>query len=365
MSPDAEASLLDLRARVAVSRAAERARALSPVGRRRGLRIAGLGVLGAGLAFTIVLSLSVGARAIPFGAVVDALFHFDAAISDHLVVHDLRLPRTLAGLAVGLALAVAGALMQGVTRNPLADPGLLGVNSGASLAVVIAIWMLHLTTLGTLVWFAFAGAGSVAVAVYVLGSLGRGGATPVRLALAGAAINALLLALVSTVLLLSHETLDTYRFWIVGSLTGVDATALTAMLPFLGAGLALALIAARSLNAVALGDDSARALGTRLGLTRVMTMVAITLLCGAAVAVAGPIAFIGLVVPHMARAWCGPDQRWLIVYSVILGPIVMVASDIVGRVVLPPGEVQVGIMTAILGGPLFVAIVRNIRLAQL
>jgi iron complex transport system permease protein len=354
-----------LRYRVADARARERAAVLSPVGRRRALRVAGLGILALGLALTLVLSLSVGARPIDFGTALQGLFAFDPSISDHLVVHDLRLPRTVVGIAVGLSLAVAGGLMQAITRNPLADPGLLGVNSGASLAVVIGIWVLHITALGTLVWFAFVGAGIVAIAVYALGSLGRGGATPVRLTLAGAAIHALLLSLVSAVLLLSKETLDVYRFWMVGSLTGAARIGPTELLPILGLGIVFAVLAARSLNAIALGDDAARALGTRLNLTRAVTMLAITLLCAGAVAAAGPIVFVGLVVPHAARAWCGPDQRWLLAYSALLGPIVLVLSDVLGRVILPPGEVQVGIMTALIGGPLFVAIVRNIRLAQL
>jgi len=361
----ADATPPSLRDRVSAARARERAAVLSPVGRRRALRIAGLGILGLGLALTLVLSLSVGARQIDFGTVLQGLFAFDPGNSDHLVVHDLRLPRTLVGIAVGLALAVAGGLMQAITRNPLADPGLLGVNSGASLAVVIAIWILHVTALSTLVWFAFVGAGIVAVLVYALGSMGRGGATPVRLTLAGAAIHALLLALVSAVLLLSKETLDVYRFWMVGSLTGAARIGPGELLPILGLGMLFAAISAGSLNAIALGDDTARALGTRLTLTRATTMLAITLLCAGAVSAAGPIVFIGLVVPHAARAWCGADQRWLLAYSALLGPIVLVLSDVAGRVVLPPGEVQVGITMALLGGPLFVAIVRNIRLAQL
>lgn len=361
----ADATSPRLRDRVATARARERAAVLSPVGRRRALRVAGIGILGVTLLLTLVLSLSVGARPIDFGTVLRGLFAFEPTNSDHLVVHDLRLPRTLVGIAVGLALAVAGGLMQGITRNPLADPGLLGVNSGASLAAVVGIWFLHVTSLSALVWFAFVGAGVVAVLVYLLGSLGGGGATPVRLTLAGAAINALLLSLVSAVLLLSKETLDVYRFWIVGSLTGAARIGPAELLPILAFGLVFAVIAARSLNAIALGDDAARALGTRLNLTRATTMLAITLLCGGAVAAAGPIVFIGLVVPHAARAWCGPDQRWLVAYSALLGPIVLVLSDVLGRIVLPPGEVQVGIMTALLGGPLFVAIVRNIRLAQL
>jgi iron complex transport system permease protein len=297
--------------------------------------------------------------------VLQALFSFDATSTDHLVVHDLRLPRTVVAIVVGASLSVAGALMQAITRNPLADPGLLGVNSGASLAVVISIWVLGITMLGSLVWFAFAGAGVVSVAVYLLGSLGRGGATPVRLALAGAAINALLLAIVGAILLTSRETLDTYRFWIVGSLAGADGVAFRDLLPFVALGLGLAVASASALNAVALGEDTARALGTRLNLTRAATMLSVTLLCGAAVSAAGPIAFLGLVVPHAARLWCGGDQRWMIAYCALLGPVVMLLSDVLGRVIMPPGEVQVGIMTAIVGGPLFVAIVRRMRLSQL
>jgi iron complex transport system permease protein len=353
-----------LRGGVASARARDRSAILSPTGRRRQLRIAGLVGLGVALAAAVLLSLAVGARGISPQAVIDAFVAFDPGNSDHLVVRDLRLPRTLVGLAVGAALAVAGALMQAITRNPLADPGLLGVNSGASLAVVLAIWGLHISNSNLLVWFAFAGAGGVSVLVYMLGSLGRGGATPVRLALAGAAINALLLALVSAVLLLSKETLDIFRFWVVGSLSGSTGAVLVDLVPYLGVGLLLAAWVGRSLNAVALGDETARALGTKLAATRILTMLAVTLLCGAAVAAAGPIGFVGLIVPHAARAWCGADQRWLLSYSVLLGPVVLIACDVLGRVVLPPGEVQVGIMTALVGGPLFVAVVRRMRLAQ-
>ncbi|HWA19850.1 MAG TPA: iron ABC transporter permease, partial [Devosia sp.] len=274
----ADATVSGLRERLAAARAEERARILSPVGRRRALRIAGLGILALGFVTVIGLSLAIGARPIALGGAIDALLHFDASNSDHLVVRDLRMPRTIVAIIVGVSLAVAGTLMQAITRNPLADPGLLGVNSGASLAVVLAIWVLHITMLSTLVWYAFAGAGLIAVLVYALGSLGRGGATPVRLALAGAAINSLLLALVSAVLLLNQETLDTYRFWIVGSLGGSERIDLRELLPFIVAGLALAVVAGRSLNAIALGDDVARSLGTKLGLTRVVTVAAITLL---------------------------------------------------------------------------------------
>jgi iron complex transport system permease protein len=294
--------------------------------------------------------------------VVDGLLHFDAGNNDHIVVRELRLPRALLALAIGVALAVGGALMQALTRNPLADPGLLGVNAGAALAVVGGIWLFHIGGSSALAWFAFAGAGAVAALVYAFGSLG-GGATPVRLALAGAALNALLIGLVYAVLILSQDTFDAYRFWMVGSLAVANAAPIGDMMPFIIVGVVLALLLGPSLNAIALGDDTARALGTRLGLVRFGALAAVTLMTGAAVAAAGPITFLGLVVPHLARAICGNDQRWLMAYAAVLGPIVLLAADVVGRVILPPGEVQVGILMALLGGPLFVAIVRTIRMA--
>lgn len=354
-----------LRARIAAQRARERARILSPVGQRRSLRLTGLAVLGAVFVGAILASLAVGARQVPFGTVLDAVFAFDPGNTNHLVVHDLRLPRTMVGIFVGIALSVAGVLMQAITRNPLADPGLLGVNSGAAFFVVIAIWLLGIHTLSGLVWFAFAGAGLVSIVVYMLGSMGRGAATPVRLALAGAAVHALLFALISAIILLNQESLNIYRFWVVGSLGGAETLALGNLLPFFGVGMVLAVMASGALNSIALGEDTARALGTRLTSARIMTMGAVTLLCGCAVAAAGPVGFIGLVVPHLARAWCGADQRWLIAYALLLGPALLLLSDVAGRVILPPGEVQVGIMTAIIGGPLFVAIVRRIRMVQI
>lgn len=354
-----------LRVELARKRQVERARLLNPAGRRHVLRFAGLLVLAGALALAIFASLAFGARAVSLPTVIEALTSFNPDLTDHLVVHDLRLGRTLVGLFVGISLAVAGVLMQAITRNPLADPGLLGINSGASFFVVMAIWLLDIHAMSGLIWFAFVGAGSVAILVYLLGSMGRGGATPVRLALAGAAVHALLFALISAIIILFQESLNTYRFWVVGSLAGADASALTDLLPFFIAGLVLAVFASSALNAMALGDDTAKALGTRLTLTRVTTAGAVTLLCGCAVAAAGPVGFIGLVVPHVARAWVGADQRWLIAYSLLLGPVLLLASDVLGRVVLPPGEVQVGIMTALIGGPLFVFIVRRIRMVQI
>jgi iron complex transport system permease protein len=322
-------------------------------------------VVAAGLLGVVgLLSLAVGAKPIPLGVVVEALIDHDGS-TDHLVVRELRLPRTLVGLLVGAALGTAGALMQAITRNPLADPGLLGVNAGASFAVVVAIWVFGLSSVLSLVWFAFAGAAAASVAVFALGSLGRGGATPVRLALAGVAMAALLASLTSAVLLLDRTTLDQHRFWAVGSLAGRDGLVLAHVAPFILAGLVVGFACARPLNTIGLGEEAARALGTRVGWTRAATALGVTLLCGAATAAAGPISFVGLVVPLAARSIAGPDQRWLLAYSALVGPIVVLGCDIVGRVIARPGEVQVGIMTAGIGGPVFVWLVRRVRMAQL
>jgi iron complex transport system permease protein len=328
-------------------------------------RASGLVLLGAVLGAAVLVSLAVGSRSISFGVVVESLWSFDPELVDHLIVRELRLPRTVVGIAVGAALAIAGALMQGVTRNPLADPGLLGVNAGAAFAVVLAIWAFAVSSVASLVWFAFVGAGIASVVVYALGSMGRGGATPVRLALAGAALTALLGSLTSAVTLLDQATLDRFRFWVVGSLAGRDATVALQMLPFVLVGLVLAFGLTRQLNALGLGEDAARALGTRVGVTRAVSVVSVTLLCGAAVAAAGPIGFVGLVVPHAMRAWFGPDQRWLLPASALAGPALLLVCDSVGRVIARPGEIQVGIMTALLGGPAFVVLVRRARMAQL
>lgn len=336
--------------------------------RRRPLaarRVLGIVLLLGILGFVGLLSVAIGTKWIPMTVVLDALFQFDPEIADHLIVRELRLPRTFVGIAVGAALAVAGALMQGITRNPLADPGLLGVNAGAAFAVVLAIWLLDLSAVSEMVWFAFIGAAVISVVVYLLGSMGRGGATPVRLALAGAALSALLASLTGAITLIDQATLDRFRFWAVGSLAGRDVSVAAEMAPFVIVGLVGALAVTRQLNALALGEDAARALGTRIGLARFGAAMSVTLLCGAAVAAAGPVGFVGLVVPHMVRAWFGPDQRWLVPASALAGPALLLLCDVAGRVVARPGEVQVGIMTAAIGGPVFVALVRRVRMAQL
>jgi len=276
----------------------------------------------------------------------------------------LLLPRTLVAVMVGVALGLSGALMQGLTRNPLADPGILGVSAGAALAVVVGIFVFGVGSLTGYVWFAFAGAAVTSFVVYALGALGRDGATPVKPALAGAAVTAFLGSITTTVLLLDVATLDQYRFWGVGSVSGRDMTLAAQVAPFLLVGAAMALSAGRSLNALALGDDVARSLGARVGLSRIFSAVAVVVLVGGATAAAGPIGFVGLTVPHVARAITGPDYRWVLAYSAVLAPSLLLLSDVLGRVVARAGEIQVGIVTAVIGAPVFIALVRRRTLAQ-
>lgn len=335
----------------------------SPTRTRRVARPTGLLVALAALGVCVLLSISVGSKAIAPGEVWNALAHYDGGY-DHEVVRSLRVPRTILGVFVGAALGLAGALMQALTRNPLAEPGILGVNSGAAAAVVLGSTVLGLS--GTaLVWPAFLGAALAAVAVYALGSRGRSAATPVRLALAGTALAAVLQGLVHGIVVLNDFAFDRIRFWQVGSLVGRDIELFWQVAPFLAAGVALTLCLGPSLNAIALGDELAASLGARIPLVRALTAVGIILLCGAATAAAGPIWFVGLVIPHMARIVTGPDQRWLLPYSAVLGAILLTASDIVGRLVVPGAELEVGIITAIVGAPVFIALVRSRRMAQL
>jgi iron complex transport system permease protein len=328
-------------------------------------RLLGLLVACGLLVLVVLASIAVGSRQIPLGTVLDALANPAAADDEHAVVRSLRVPRTVAGLLVGVALGLAGAVMQGVTRNPLADPGLLGVSAGASFAVVLGSSVLGVGSALGYVWFAFAGAAVASVVVYTLGAIGRGGATPVKLALAGAAVSSLLLSLTTAMLLTNQSTLDEYRFWAVGSISGQDRDVIIQLAPFLAVGALMALAAGPVLNSLALGDDVARSLGSRLGFARAAAAAAVVLLVGAATALAGPIAFVGLTIPHVARAITGPDYRWVLAYSMMLAPILLLGSDVVGRVVARPGELQVGIVTAVVGAPFFVVLVRRRRLAEL
>ena len=327
---------------------------------RRASKALGLAALCVLVLVSVVLSLLLGSRSIDLSSVVDAVLGRGGDAVEGMVVLDLRVPRTVLGLVAGAALGLAGTLMQGLTRNPLADPGLLGVNSGASLAVVVAISVFGVTTPSGYVWFAFVGAALAAVLVYLVAS-GRTGPSPLSLTLAGAATTAVLTSLITLVLLRDLDTLSQYRFWSVGSLVGRDLGTAATLAPFLAVGAAAALLLGRSLNSLALGDDLARGLGQRVGIVRIVAGVAIILLCGSATSLAGPLVFVGLVVPHIARRFVGSDYRWILVYSIPLGAALLVLADTVGRLIAPPSELEAGIVVAILGAPVLIALVLRDR----
>jgi iron complex transport system permease protein len=325
------------------------------------------GLLGLGVALVLVafLSITLGSRAIGLTEVLRALTSLGAAetINDTVTL-ELRVPRTLLGILAGAALGVAGAMLQGATRNPLADAGIMGINSGAAAFVVFAITVLDVRGIGYYVWFAFAGAIAAIVLVYAVASLGREGATPVKLALAGAAVTAGLASATTGIVLTNVDTLNELRFWQVGSLAGRYAPILVGVAPFLAVGLVASLAFGRVLNGLALGEDSARGLGQRVGLTRAAAFAVVAVLAGGATAACGPIVFVGLVVPHLARLVCGPDYRWIMPYSMLLAPLLLLLADVLGRVLGAPGELQVGVVLAVLGAPMFVAIVRYARLSE-
>lgn len=316
------------------------------------------------LVVAVLLSLSLGSREIPIARVWELLFVPDES-TDSRVLHDLRVPRTVLGIVVGAALGVAGGVMQSLTRNPLADPGILGINAGASVAVVLAVALTGVSGISFYLWFAFAGASLASVAVYALGTSRRNVAAPVRLALAGVAISAALQALTTTIILADQAAYNEFRFWVAGSLEGRLYPILGMVLPFIVAGMLIAFLLAPALNALALGAETGRALGVRVRSTRAWAMVAITLLCGAATAAVGPISFVGLAVPFAARLIVGSDQRWVTVFSALLGPAWLLAADVLARVIIRPEEVQVGIVAALIGAPVFVLIVRRRKIAAL
>lgn len=328
-------------------------------------RVSLLAALVFALMAVLLLSLTLGARPVPLSMVWTALTAFDPGVIDHTVIIDLRLPRTLLGLGVGAALGLAGAVLQGATRNPLADPSILGIHAGASFFVVLGITLFGLTDLRHYIWLAFAGAALATIGVYAVASIGRDGPSPIKLALAGAAITAALTSVVSAILLTQPTTLDQFRFWQVGALAGRDMDVVIQVAPFLLVGIVLALALGRTLDGLYMDEAVAKGLGQRTGLGRAMAGLAAIILAGAATAAVGPIAFVGLTVPHLARSITGPAYRWILPFAMLLGPILLLAADVVGRLVAPPGEVQVGIVTALIGAPFFIALIRRRKLAEL
>jgi len=328
---------------------------------RRAVRALGLLLSVVMLVLVALASIAVGAKALSPDQVWHGVFHSTGTYGD--VVVDGRMSRTVLGLLAGAALGLSGGVLQALTRNPLADPGLLGINAGASAAVVTALTYFGVTSLTGYVWFAFGGAAAVGALVWFLG--GSRGATPVRLALAGTAISAALYGYLQAVMIMDGAALGKMRFWTVGSLASATDSTIAQVLPFLAAGTLLALGLARPLNAMAMGDDTARALGANLNRTRALAMLAATVLSGSATAACGPIMFVGLMVPHVVRSFTGPDLRWILPYATVLSPVLLLGADVLGRVAARPAELQVGIVTALLGGPVFIFLVRRRRTAQL
>lgn len=341
-------------------------RAVDDPSGRGGAALRGVGLLASLglLVLAILLSLGVGSVAVPWDVAVAALVDFDGS-NPHLIVRTLRLPRTVIGVGVGASLAVAGVAMQAITRNALASPTILGVNAGASFAIVMAVYLLGVVTPAMYVWFAFAGALVVSVLVYTIAAVGRGGATPLKLALAGAVVTALASSWISAILVFNQRTLDEVRFWLAGSLAGRDLAVFAQVLPFMVVALVVTMAMARQFDAMALGDQVAAGLGQRTGLVRLVTTVLVVMLAGAAVAAAGPIGFVGLAVPHAVRSVVGPSHRWLLPYAAVLGPVLLLGADVLGRIVMRPSEIQVGIVTAIVGAPVLIHLVRHRRPADL
>lgn len=327
--------------------------------RRR--RVLGLALLAVVLVVAAAVSLAVGARALSPAEVWHGLFaapESDQRLTEiRLIVQTVRVPRTVLAMVAGVALGVGGALIQGYTRNPIADTGLLGVNAGASFAVVSVIALFGLSNPFQYVWFAFLGAAVAGVVVFGLASIGRGAGNPLTLALAGQGITVFLAAMTTAIALSDQKSLNALRFWNAGSVAGVGFDVIWPVAAFIAVGLVLAMTTLPALNLLNLGEDVARGLGVNIAVSRTVGILAITLLAGAATAACGPIAFLGLMVAHVARYWTGPDYRWLVPYAGLLGAVVLLVCDIVGRLVVRPGELEAGVVVALLGAPFFAVLV--------
>ncbi|HEY3653153.1 MAG TPA: iron ABC transporter permease [Streptosporangiaceae bacterium] len=324
--------------------------------RPAGVRTLVLTVAVLALVAVVLLSIGFGSNRLSLGNVLHGLFAYSGTFED-VVIRDDRLPRTVLGLAVGVALGLAGALLQAIARNPVADPGLLGINHGAAVAIVVGTAVFSVDSAGQLVWFAFGGALAGTVLVALIG----GATNPLRLVLAGVAVQAVFVGVNQGLQVINTHNLDRMRAWLVGSLVNRDLGGLAGLLPFFLTGLVLAAILARPLNAVALGEDTARGLGANPALVRVAGMVAVGLLSAVATAACGPIAFVGLMIPHVVRALVGPDERWVLPLSALLGPVLLLGCDVLGRLLGSPGEIQVGVMTDVVGGLAFVVVARRLK----
>lgn len=312
------------------------------------------------LGICIMLSLALGSKNVEFGKTINALLNSGDNSFAASVVRE-RIPRTVFSIMAGASLGVSGALMQSITRNPIADPSILGVNTGAALFVVIGIAFFNINSQSQYIWLALAGAGITAIFVYGIASLGNGGATPIKLALAGSAASAILSSLVSAVILPRSQVMDSFRFWQVGSVSGATWDSIRLIIPFIAVGLIISLVAAPALNILALGDEVATGLGVNTGIIRLICAIAGVMLCGAITAIAGPIGFIGLMMPHSIRLILGPNLTGIVPLSAIGGAALLTISDVLGRVIGSPSELQVGIVTAFLGAPILIMVARKAK----
>jgi iron complex transport system permease protein len=316
------------------------------------------------LGICVLASLALGSRLVGFQELIDGLFHRNIDTYEANVVRN-RIPRTIFSLFCGAALGVSGALMQAVTRNPIADPSILGVNTGASLFVVSGLAFLNISTANQYIWLALAGAAITAVFVFGIGSMGRGGATPIKLVLAGAATSAALASLVTAIMIPRSYVMDQFRFWQVGSVGSATWDAIVTFIPFLLIGILIAMMTAPALNALALGDEVATGLGVRTGVLRFIAALAGVVLCGATTALAGPIGFVGLLSTHVIRLILGPDLRFVIPMSALSGAIILTISDVIGRLIGSPGELEVGVVTAFIGAPILIILAMRSKVGSL
>jgi iron complex transport system permease protein len=318
-----------------------------------------------GLIITIFLLIILMCSSIVYGytdtswkTALDTFTHYNGS-NEHIVIESIRLPRALIAAAVGASLAIAGALMQTLSKNPLASPGIFGINAGAGFAVVVAVSLFSVVSLQAFTWLAFLGAGVAAVSVYFIGSIGREGLTPMKLTLAGAAMSAMFSSFTQGLLVMDEAALEQVLFWLAGSVSGRKLESLTSVLPYLAIGWLGSILLATKMNVLAMGEDVAKGLGLNTGLVKIAIGIVVVLLAGGAVAISGPIGFIGIVIPHITRSIVGIDHRWVVPFSALLGAMLLLAADITARYILMPQEVPVGVMTAIIGTPFFIYIARR------
>ncbi|CAM4006673.1 iron ABC transporter permease [Paenibacillus alkaliterrae] len=307
----------------------------------------------------IYLSIALGATKVEFSDVVQSFTHYDESSNNQIIIKTSRMPRAFIAAAIGASLAIAGALIQAITRNPLADPNVLGINYGASFFIVFAITVLSVSSTSSLMWISFLGASVGAAAAYLLGSIGRDGLTPLKIILAGAALSALFSSFTQGMLVLDEQGLNDVLFWLTGSVAGRTMEMLSAVWPFMAVSWIAALLIARHINVLTMGEDAAKGLGQRTLAVKIAAGVIIGILAGCSVAIAGPIGFIGMVIPYIARFFAGIDYRWIIPYSAILGAILLLLSDIAARFIVMPEELPVGAVTAIVGIPFFIYVARR------